>query len=110
MSGMALGVGLIITSLTTKYRDLSFLISFAVQLLMYASPIIYSSNTISPSFKKYILLNPLTGIIENFRNSFLGIASIDFASLIYSCFAMCVLILLGLMMFNKVEEKFIDTV
>jgi lipopolysaccharide transport system permease protein len=110
MAGLAFGTGLIIAALTTKYRDLSFLISFGVQLLMYASPIIYSSTTINQKFKSYIQLNPLTGIIESFRNSYLGTGEVEIFSLLYSFFCMLILIILGLFFFNKVEQKFIDTV
>jgi lipopolysaccharide transport system permease protein len=110
MAGLAFGTGLIIAALTTKYRDLSFLISFGVQLLMYASPIIYSSTTINQKFKSYIQFNPLTGIIESFRNSYLGTGEVEIFSLLYSFFCMLILIILGLFFFNKVEQKFIDTV
>jgi lipopolysaccharide transport system permease protein len=110
MAGLAFGAGLIIAALTTKYRDLSFLVSFGVQLLMYGSPIIYSSTTINQKFKSYIQLNPLTGIIESFRNSYLGTGKIEISSLLYSLFCMLIFIILGLYFFNKVEQKFIDTV
>ena len=110
MAGFAFGTGLIIAALTTKYRDLSFLVSFGVQLLMYGSPIIYSSTTINQKFKSYIQLNPLTGIIESFRNSYLGTGKVEISSLLYSLFCMLLFIILGLYFFNKVEQKFIDTV
>ena len=110
MAGLAFGAGLVIAALTTKYRDLSFLISFGVQLLMYASPIIYSSTTINQKFKSYIQLNPLTGIIESFRNSYLGTGEVEIFSLFYSFLCMLIFIILGLFFFNKVEQKFIDTV
>ena len=110
MAGLALGTGLIIAALTTKYRDLSFLVSFGVQLLMYGSPIIYSSTTINQKFKPYIQINPLTGIIESFRNSYLGTGKVEISSLLYSLVCMLIFIILGLFFFNKVEQKFIDTV
>ncbi len=110
MAGLAFGTGLIIAALTTKYRDLTFLVSFGVQLLMYGSPIIYSSTTINPKFKSYIQLNPLTGIIESFRNSFLGTGSVEINSLLYSFLCMLFFIVIGLYFFNKVEQKFIDTI
>ena len=102
--------GLIIAALTTKYRDLSFLVSFGVQLLMYASPIIYSTTTINKSYKTYILLNPLTGVIESFRNSFLGTGNFNASSLLYSFCFMIALVVLGLFAFNRIQQKFIDTV
>lgn len=110
MAGLAFGTGLIIAALTTKYRDLSFLVSFGVQLLMYGSPIIYSSSTINQKFKPYIQVNPLTGIIESFRNSYLGTGKVEVSSLLYSLFCMFIFIILGLYLFSKVEQKFIDTV
>ena len=110
MAGLAFGTGLIIAALTTKYRDLSFLISFGVQLLMYGSPIIYSSTTINHKFKSYIQINPLTGIIESFRNSFLGTGKIEISSLLYSFLCMVFFIIIGLYAFSKVEQKFIDTI
>lgn len=110
MAGLAFGAGLVIAALTTKYRDLSFLISFGVQLLMYASPIIYSTTTINPKFKPYIQVNPLTGVIEAFRNSFLGTGTFDIYSILYSFLFMIITIFFGLYLFNKVEQKFIDTV
>lgn len=110
MAGLAFGAGLIIAALTTKYRDLSFLISFGVQLLMYGSPIIYSSSTINPKFKLYIKLNPLTGIIESFRNSFLGIGNIESSGILYSLLCVLLLILFGIYLFNRVEQNFIDTI
>jgi lipopolysaccharide transport system permease protein len=110
MAGLAFGTGLVIAALTTKYRDLSFLVNFGVQLLMYASPIIYSSLTINQKFRIYILANPLTSVIESFRNSFLGTNSLQMNSLVYSFLFMLIVILFGLFLFNKVEQKFIDTV
>ena len=110
MAGFALGAGLIISALTTKYRDLNFLITFGVQLLMYASPIIYSSTSINSKFQFYVKLNPLSAIIESFRNSYLGINNSHPLSLIYSSVFMIILLVIGLFIFNKVEQKFIDTV
>jgi lipopolysaccharide transport system permease protein len=110
MAGLAFGTGLVIAALTTKYRDLSFLISFGVQLLMYGSPIIYSSSSIDPKFKSFVQLNPLSGVIESFRNSFLGIGTFESHNLLYSLIFMLFMIIIGLYLFNKVEHKFIDTV
>jgi lipopolysaccharide transport system permease protein len=110
MAGFALGAGLIISALTTKYRDLSFLITFGVQLLMYASPIIYSSTTIPLRFQFYVQLNPLSSIIESFRNAYLGVNNVHSFSLSYSSLFMIILLIIGLFVFNKVEQKFIDTV
>ena len=110
MAGLAFGGGLIIAALTTKYRDLSFLVSFGVQLLMYATPIIYSSKSLNPNIKIYAQINPLSSIVESFRTSFLGGNSIEVISLLYSLTFMVVIIFFGLILFNKVQQKFIDTV
>lgn len=109
MAFLAIGAGLIIASLTTKYRDLSFVVSFGVQLLMYASPIIYSTATIPAKFKNLVLINPLSGIIESFRNAFLGAATSNFSGLFYSSIITLLIFFSGILFFNKVEKRFIDT-
>jgi lipopolysaccharide transport system permease protein len=110
MAAMSLGLGMIISSLTTKYRDLSFLITFGVQLMMYASPIIYPISSVPNKYQLFIELNPMTGIINNFKFGCLGIGELDTAGLIYSSSFAIVTILLGTVIFNKVEKSFIDTV
>ncbi len=110
MAGLAFGGGLIIAALTTKYRDLSFLVSFGVQLLMYATPIIYSSKSLNSSIKIYAQINPLSSIVESFRTSFLGGTNIEVNSLLYSLIFMLVIVFCGILLFNKVQQKFIDTV
>jgi lipopolysaccharide transport system permease protein len=107
---LSLGMGIIITSLTTKYRDLSFLISFGVQLLMYATPVIYPVS-IAPPEKQYLLwLNPLTSLFEAFKYSFLGRGVFDIAWLAYSAIFTVVVTIVGIIIFNRVEKRFIDTV
>src|SRR5690606_8229160 len=99
-----------ISSMTTKYRDLTFLITFGVQLAMYASPVIYPLSTIEGKIKWLILLNPMTAIIETFRFGFLGEGSFDWAYLGYST-VFCILVMyLGTLIFNKVQRSFMDTV
>jgi len=110
MAALGLGLGLIFTSLTTKYRDLKFLVQFGVQLLMYATPIIYPISTIPDKFKIYILLNPLSHIVETFKLAFLGKGEFLVGSMIYSlCFTL-VILLIGILIFNKTERSFMDTV
>lgn len=110
MAALGLGFGLIFTSLTTKYRDLKFLVQFGVQLLMYATPIIYPISTIPEKFKIYILLNPLSHIVELFKLAFLGKGEFLISSMIYSlCFTILILIV-GILIFNKTERSFMDTV
>ena len=109
-AGLSLGFGIIFSSLTTKYRDLTFLLTFAVQLWMYASPVIYPLNTI-PANKQWILvLNPMTSVIETFKYGAIGQGVFSWWHLGYSLLFMVVLLFLGVMIFNKVEKGFMDTV
>ena len=111
MVTLALGLGIIVTSMTTKYRDLTFLITFGVQLLMYASPVAYSMA--NPKVQKYHLilwLNPLTSLFEAFKYGFLGKGEFNFLLLLYSTVFTIILLILGIVIFNKVEKRFIDTV
>ncbi len=110
MALLGLGGGMIISSLTTKYRDLAFLFTFAVQLLMYATTVIYPLSSAPEKFKWIIELNPMTGIIETFRYGFLGQGSFTWVSFAYSCSITLVLLVFGVIIFNRVEKNFIDTV
>ncbi len=110
MSGMGLGLGIMLSSLTTKYRDLSVLIGFGVNLLMYLTPVIYPLSSVSDRFRAVLGLNPLTPVIEFFRYITVGVGSFDAASLFYSFIWMAGLCLLGLLLFNKVEKNVMDTV
>jgi len=110
MAALGLGFGMVISALTTKYRDLTFLIGFGVQLLMYGSPVIYPMSTVPEKYQWIIKLNPMTSIIDTFKHAFMGTGSFDGYNLLYSgVFAICIL-MLGLVVFNKVEKSFIDTV
>jgi lipopolysaccharide transport system permease protein len=110
MAGLGLGFGIIISSLTTKYRDLRFLIQFGVQLWMYATPIIYPVSTIPEKFRWIIFVNPITPIVEAFRFAFLGAGSFSWVSLGYSFLVMIIVLILGVLIFNRVETTFMDTV
>lgn len=110
MAGLGLGFGLLFTSLTVKYRDLTFLIQFGVQLLMYASPVIYPVSTIPEAYRNYILYNPITPILEGFKYAFLGAGSFSIWMLFYSVGFTIVTLLIGTLIFNKTERNFIDTV
>ncbi len=110
MALLGLGFGIIISSLTTKYRDLNNLISFAVQLWMYVTPVIYPTSMLSQKYQFFILINPLTSIIETFRFALLGQGTINFAHLGYSAGFTFVVLSLGIILFNKVEQTFMDTV
>lgn len=110
MAGLGLGFGIIISSLTTKYRDLRFLVTFGVALLMYATPVIYPVSSIPARFQWIILANPMTPIIEAFRYAFLGAGTVDINNLLYSFGFMLVVVILGSIIFNRVEQTFMDTV
>lgn len=110
MAFLGLGLGLIISALTTKYRDLSFLVTFGIQLMMYTTTVIYPLSITPGKFRKLIAINPMTGVIETFRNIFLGKGEISFDTLGYSLLFTIVALLLGLLIFNKVEKNFIDTI
>lgn len=113
MALMGLGLGMIISALTTKYRDLSFLVSFGVQLLMYATTVIYPLSEARSRYPEYswvIEYNPMTGIIETFRYAFLGTGTFSWLLLGYTAAVALVLTFLGLIIFNKVEKTFVDTV
>jgi lipopolysaccharide transport system permease protein len=107
---LSLGLGMIISSLTTKYRDLSFLIVFGIQLAMYASPVIYPLSEAPEKYHAYILANPMSAIIEAFRYMFLGAGSFNWIHLSYSFSFTIVIVLIGLVIFNKTEKTFMDTV
>ncbi|MCQ2244973.1 MAG: ABC transporter permease [Bacteroidaceae bacterium] len=113
LAGLGLGFGMLITSVTTKYRDLKFLITFGIQLWMYATPVIYPLSTLAKNHPDYVWVlqaNPMTSIIETFKYAFLGSGMFSWTSLIYSLiFTLCVL-LFGTIVFNRVERNFIDVV
>lgn len=110
MAGLGLGFGILISSLTTKYRDLQQLVGFGVQLLMYATPVIYPLSTIQGSWRWLILANPMTPVVEIFRLAFLGTSSLDPIYLIYSAVWVLIVFIVGVLVFNHVETTFMDTV
>ena len=110
MAMLGQGIGMIISSLTTKYRDLSILVSFGTQLLMYASPIVYPLSVVPENYRFIILANPMTPIIEGFRQALLGKGYLDLNLFLYSLFITIITFFLGFLVFNRVEKTFIDTV
>lgn len=110
MALLGLGLGLIITAITTKYKDLTFLVTFGVQLLMYGTTVIYPLSAAPEKYKKIIELNPMTGIIEAFRYSFLGRGEFTFWSIGYSVITTLIVLFLGILIFNKTEKNFVDTI
>ena len=110
MALLGLGLGLIITAMTTKYRDLSFLVQFGVQLLMYMTTVVYPLGAAPTKYRWLIELNPMTGMIEAFRYAFLGKGEFTAWSLGYSILVTVVIMFLGVVIFNKTERNFVDTI
>jgi lipopolysaccharide transport system permease protein len=110
MALFGLGMGMIISAMTTKYRDLVFLVTFGVQLFMYATPVIYPLHAAPDSIENVIRLNPLSSIIEGLRLAILGKGDLDAGSLLYSAGVILGMTFIGILIFNKTEKNFIDTV
>jgi lipopolysaccharide transport system permease protein len=110
MAGIALGVGIIFSSLTTKYRDLNYFIGFGVTILMYVTPIIYPVSAIPNIYKPFLFLNPIAPIIETFRYGFTGAGTFSWLGIAYSFIFMILSLFIGIVLFNKTEKTFMDTV
>jgi lipopolysaccharide transport system permease protein len=110
MAMQGLGFGMIVSALTTKYRDLAFLLTFGVQLLMYATTVIYPLSSLSDKLYYWVALNPLTFVIEGFRKSLLGVGVFDGYTLMYTLVSSALILFFGLLIFNKVEKNFVDTI
>lgn len=110
MSGLGFSFGILISSLTTRYRDLRFLIQFGIQLLMYATPIVYPLEIASEKYKWLLLLNPITSVVEAFRYAFTGHGNISCYSLIYSIVFMFISLFFSIIIFNRVEKTFMDKI
>ncbi len=110
MAILGLGAGMIISALTTKYRDLRFLVAFGIQLLMYATPVIYPLSSIGPKYKWIMELNPMTPIIETFKFGFIGAGMFSWVALLQSFIVSVVLFVIGTLIFNRVEKTFMDNV
>jgi lipopolysaccharide transport system permease protein len=110
MAAFALGIGMIFSSLTNKYKDLTFLLSFGIQLFMYATPVVYPMSTIPQKYKAILLANPLSGIFECFRYGYLGMGNFEPSDLAISTFIIMIILIAGVLIFNKVEKSFMDTV
>lgn len=114
MGLISLGFGMIITSLTTKYKDFIFLLSFGISLYMYITPVVYPTSLFLERFPKnlhwIIYLNPLTGIFDVFRYAYLGVGQLNYLSLLWSIVFSVLIYVWGLLVFNKTERSFMDTI
>ncbi len=110
MAAFALGLGMIFSSMTTKYKDLTFLLTFGIQLFMYITPVVYPISALPEKFRFLVYFNPLSPIFECFRYAFLGAGSFDPMALVWSGVLIAGLVVAGTVIFNKVEKSFMDTV
>jgi lipopolysaccharide transport system permease protein len=110
MAGLGLGAGMLISAMTTKYRDLAFLLTFGVQLLMYATTVIYPLSSAPHNYRWLVEANPMTPLIETFRYGFLGKGTFSWGAFGYSTIITMLFLLFGIIIFNKVEKDFVDTV
>lgn len=110
LAGIGFGFGILISSVTTKYRDINMVVGFGMQMLMYATPIIYSYSTLARSVKEYLSFNPLVAPVEMFKYALFGIGEFSVHSILYSICWMLILLLIGTVVFNKAEKNFMDNV
>ena len=107
---MGMGIGIIISSLTTKYRDLSILVDFGMTLWMYATPVVYPLSAVNPELRRLLLLNPVTPIAELYRRILLGAGEFSYGPFLYSLVFSIAAGLFGILIFNRIERNFVDTV
>lgn len=105
-----LGLGMLVTAISTKYRDIAYLVSFGVQLMMYATTVIYPLSTVNQKYYWVVALNPMTFIIEGIKSTSIGVGVLTFETLIYSIFVSTIIFCVGFIFFNKFEKSFIDTI
>jgi len=110
MAALGLGFGIIVSSMTTRYRDLTHLVSFGVQLWMYATPIVYPASSLPDKWRWILMLNPMAPVVEFFRFAFLGTGSINLQSWLVSIASTVGILFVGIILFSKVEKTFMDTV
>ena len=110
MALISMGIGLILSSMTTKYKDLNQLIGFGVQLFMYATPVIYPSSTVPLDYQWVVELNPLVGLFDYMRFAYLGVGEFTILDLVYPSIFSIVILAIGVLVFNKTQKTFMDTV
>ena len=110
MALISMGIGLILSSMTTKYKDLNQLIGFGVQLFMYATPVIYPSSSVPLDYQWVVELNPLVGLFDYMRYAYLGVGEFTILDLVYPSIFSIVILAIGVLVFNKTQKTFMDTV
>lgn len=110
MAALGLGTGILVSSMTTKYRDLTYLLNFGVQLWMYATPVVYPLSQIPEKWKWVYIINPMAPIVETFRKAFLGAGGMTAADICISVAVTLLILLLGIILFSRIEKTFMDTV
>lgn len=110
MAGIGLGGGVILSAFTTRYRDLVSVVTFGVSLLMYMTPIVYPLSEVPAAYRPIVMANPITPIVEAFRYAFLGVGTISFAHLTYTGIVTVAILFTGIVIFNRIERTFMDTV
>jgi lipopolysaccharide transport system permease protein len=110
MAGLGLGGGIILSALTTRYRDLTSVVTFGVSLLMYMTPVVYPLSAVPESYRGIVMINPLTPIVEAFRFAFLGVGTVSVSHLAYTGVVTIATLFFGVLIFNRVERTFMDTV
>ena len=110
MALLGLGVGILISSLVTKYRDLTFAMSFAVQIWMFLTPVVYPLTQVPDRYRDLYVLNPMVSVVECFRGAFLGESSIEIHQILISIFSTFCIFIIGIILFSRIEKTFMDTV
>jgi lipopolysaccharide transport system permease protein len=110
MAALGLGLGVIVSAMTTRYRDLAVVVGFGVQLLMFATPVVYPLSALPEPYRTWMVFNPIAPLMEFFRYGYLGAGTVSVAMLAYSAAVTVAVLVVGIVMFNKVERTFMDTV
>ena len=110
MAILGLGMGILVSSLVTKYRDLTFAMTFAVQIWMYLTPVVYPLTQVPEKYRNLYVLNPMVSIVESFRGAFLGVSSIETHHILISVLVTLTIFIVGVILFSRIEKTFMDTV
>ena len=110
MAILGLGMGILVSSLVTKYRDLTFAMTFVVQSWMYLTPVVYPLSQVPENYRNLYVLNPMVSIVESFRGAFLGVSSIETHHILISVFVTMIIFIIGIILFSRIEKTFMDTV